>query len=90
MPGRTFFPNLSNLITFEAAPLVLTPFVRNQSVERKVGEAETQVWEGRKEEDSERYVGEWRRKEIEREERERYVGEEEERERYVGEEEERG
>ena len=31
---RTFFPNLSKFITFAAAPLVLTPFVRNQSVRR--------------------------------------------------------
>ena len=30
VPGRTFFPNLSKFITFAAAPLVLTPFVRNQ------------------------------------------------------------
>ena len=30
MPGLTFFPNLSKFITFAAAPLVLTPFVRNQ------------------------------------------------------------
>ena len=30
VPGRTFFPNLSKLITFAAAPLMLTPFVRNQ------------------------------------------------------------
>ena len=30
MPGRTFFPNLSKWSTFAAAPLVLTPFVRNQ------------------------------------------------------------
>ena len=30
MPGRTFFPNLSEIITFAAAPLVLTPFVRKQ------------------------------------------------------------
>ena len=29
MPGRTFL-NLSKLFTFAAAPLVLTPFVRNQ------------------------------------------------------------
>ena len=28
---RTFFPNLSEFITFAATPLVLTPFVRNQS-----------------------------------------------------------
>ena len=28
--GRTFFPNLSKLIAFAAAPLVLTPFVRSQ------------------------------------------------------------
>ena len=28
--GRTFFANLSNLSTFAAAPIVLTPFVRNQ------------------------------------------------------------
>ena len=31
VPGRTFFPNPSNSITFAAAPLVLIPFVRNQS-----------------------------------------------------------
>ena len=30
VPGRTFFPNLSNVITFAVAPFVLTPFVRNQ------------------------------------------------------------
>ena len=30
-PGRSFFPNLSKSITFAAAPLVLTPFVRNQA-----------------------------------------------------------
>ena len=30
MPGSTFFPNLSKIITFAAAPLVLTPFVRDQ------------------------------------------------------------
>ena len=30
VPGRTSFPNLSKSITFAAAPLVLTPFVRNQ------------------------------------------------------------
>ena len=30
VPGRTFFPNLSKFITFAAAPLVLTTFVRNQ------------------------------------------------------------
>ena len=29
MPGHTFFPDLSKLITCAAAPLVLTPFVRN-------------------------------------------------------------
>ena len=28
-PGHTFFPDLSKLITFAAAPLVSTPFVRN-------------------------------------------------------------
>ena len=28
----TFFPNLSKSITFAAAPLVLTPFVRNQMI----------------------------------------------------------
>ena len=28
----TFFPNMSKLITFAAAPLVLTPFVRNQNI----------------------------------------------------------
>ena len=31
VPGRTFFTNLSKIITFAAAPLVLTPFVCNQS-----------------------------------------------------------
>ena len=31
--GRTFFPNLSKGITFAAAPLVLTPFVRNKRVD---------------------------------------------------------
>ena len=30
VPGHTFFPNLSKIITFAAAQLVLTPFVRNQ------------------------------------------------------------
>ena len=30
VPGRTFFPNLSKIITFAAAPLVSTPFVRDQ------------------------------------------------------------
>ena len=30
VPGRTFFLNLSKFITFAAATLVLTPFVRNQ------------------------------------------------------------
>ena len=30
VPGRTFFPNPSKVITFAAAPLVSTPFVRNQ------------------------------------------------------------
>ena len=29
--GRTFFPNLSKLFTFAAAPFVSTPFVRNQT-----------------------------------------------------------
>ena len=31
--GRTFFPNLSKLITFAAAPLALTPFVRNHRLD---------------------------------------------------------
>ena len=31
VPGRTFFPNLSKLLTFAVAPLVLTPFVRHQA-----------------------------------------------------------
>ena len=31
VPGRTFFSNPSKFITFAAAPLVLTPFVRNQT-----------------------------------------------------------
>ena len=30
VPGHTFFPNRSKIITFAAAPLGLTPFVRNQ------------------------------------------------------------
>ena len=30
VPGRTFFPNPSKFITFAAAPLVLTPLVRNR------------------------------------------------------------
>ena len=30
VPWSTFVPNLSKFITFAAAPLVLTPFVRNQ------------------------------------------------------------
>ena len=32
VPGPTFFPNLSRFITFAAAPLVLTTFVRNQKL----------------------------------------------------------
>ena len=36
VPGRTLFPNLSKIITFAATPLVLTPFVRNQSFRRSV------------------------------------------------------
>ena len=32
VPGHTFFPNLSKLITFAAAPLVLTPCVSNQGM----------------------------------------------------------
>ena len=31
VPGRTFFLNLSKIITFAAAPSVWTPFVRNQA-----------------------------------------------------------
>ena len=31
-PQEYFFPNLSELITFAAAPLVSTPLVRNQLV----------------------------------------------------------
>ena len=31
VPGHTFFPNLSKILTVAAAPLVLTPFVRNQA-----------------------------------------------------------
>ena len=34
VPGRTFFPNLSKFSTFAAAPLVLTPFARNQGSTR--------------------------------------------------------
>ena len=30
VPGRTFFPNLSEFVTSAAAPLVLTPFVCDQ------------------------------------------------------------
>ena len=30
VPGRTFFPNLSKTFIFATAPLVLTPFLRNQ------------------------------------------------------------
>ena len=30
VPGPTFFPNLSKIVTFAAAPLVLAPFVGNQ------------------------------------------------------------
>ena len=36
VPGRTFFPNLSKTITFAAAPLVLTPFVRNRGLREAV------------------------------------------------------
>ena len=32
--GRIFFPNPSKFITSAAAPLVLTPFVRNQGVRK--------------------------------------------------------
>ena len=32
VPGCTFFPNLSKLIASAAAPLVLTPFVSNQTI----------------------------------------------------------
>ena len=34
VPGRTFFSSLSKSITFAAAPLVLTPFARNQGAPR--------------------------------------------------------
>ena len=34
VPGRTFFANLTKLLTFAAAPLVLTPFFRNQGGQR--------------------------------------------------------
>ena len=55
VPGRTFFPNLSKCITFAAAPLVLTPFVRNQgektqSLHREAaegGRAKKRVWSRR-------------------------------------------
>lgn len=30
VPGRSFFPKASKLVTFAAAPVVLTPSVRNQ------------------------------------------------------------
>ena len=46
MPGPTFFPNLSKLITFEAAPSVLTPFVRNQGGCRAGRCPQLQVEEG--------------------------------------------
>ena len=35
--GCTFFPNLSKFITFAAAPLLLTPFVRNQNAPGRGG-----------------------------------------------------
>ena len=39
VPGHTLFPNRPKVITFEAAPLVLTPFVRNQQVPATVVDA---------------------------------------------------
>ena len=42
MSGRTFFPNLSKFITFEAAPLVSTPFVRNQGRPTELKALQTQ------------------------------------------------
>ena len=38
--GLAFSPNLSKFITFAAAPVVLTPFVRNQGVRRILGTIE--------------------------------------------------
>ena len=35
VPGRTVFPNLSKLMTFAVAPLVLTPFLRNPRKQTK-------------------------------------------------------
>ena len=35
VPGRTLFPNLSKCITLAAAPLVSTPFVRNQGQQKR-------------------------------------------------------
>ena len=43
VPGRTFFHNLSKMLTFAVAPLVLTPFVRNQPLSLTVFCA----WQGR-------------------------------------------
>ena len=48
MPGRTLLPNLSKFITFAAASLVLTPFVRNQVW---LGEAVVEMWERHLEDD---------------------------------------
>ena len=53
VPGRTFFLNLSNNIAFAAAPLVLTPFVRNQEM-KMVMERERER-EGRRDGEMERW-----------------------------------
>ena len=44
VPGRTFFPDLSKLNTFAAAPLVLTPFVRNQWKNAGTGSRRRPAW----------------------------------------------
>ena len=36
VPGHTSFHNLSTIITFAAAPLVSTPFVRNQMTQSRI------------------------------------------------------
>ena len=39
IPKTTFFSNLSKCLTFAAAPLALTPFVRNQSMLKLINES---------------------------------------------------
>ena len=41
-----FFPNLSQFITFAAAPLVLTPFVRNQDATQQLPSRGSKKFEG--------------------------------------------